>query len=35
MTVLQVVAGVVCGVVAGFLFAFSVGVMAALDGLPG
>ena len=35
MSVLQVVAGVGCGVVAGFLFAFSVGIMTALGGLPG
>lgn len=35
MTVLLVVAGVGCGVVAGFLFAFSVGIMTALGGLPG
>lgn len=35
MSVLQVAAGAGCGVVAGFLFAFSVGIMTALGGLPG
>ncbi len=35
LQVLQVVAGAGCGLVAGFLFAFSVGVMTALGGLPG